>query len=73
MGCAVITTDTSQPTPRERLAGYYARLAQQAPNNMHIGWRAEAGMRFLRALAGRPSALPAAAAGRVVLSPRRTP
>lgn len=69
----MITTDCTAPTNRDRLAGYYARLSQAAPSNMDIGWRAEAGMRYLRALASRPPALPAAAAGRGVSTPWGTP
>jgi hypothetical protein len=41
----------------QRLAGYYRRLATTGPSPIEIGWRAEAGMRFLRALNARPSPL----------------
>lgn len=41
----------------QRIAGYYQRLATTGPNPIDIGWRAEAGMRFLRALNARPSPL----------------
>ncbi len=69
----MIQTTDRQPSNHERIAGYYARLSQSNPTPMELGWRAEAGMRYLRSLASRPSALAAAAAAHGARSPQGAP